>query len=279
MRHLPFFAYAVRLLSMLQPWLLATYSVTRGTWFNEYLTKRSHVFLEKQVKDPALRELLRPDFKYFCKRPLFLDNFYPALCRPNCTVVREHLTRYTENGIVSSDRQTEEAYTRDFDIIIFATGFNLAQYLQHETVIGLKGLNLQDQWRYAPAAIYGLASTNFPNFFYVNGPNANTFSSIHHEMNEVLAGYTCKMINEINKRNRREKRFAVMPSETFEEEWNRQLQDNIGHIVTQDPSCNSYQKTVGGSNTIIHHMHIWALWWRLRSINWKEWTVLGKTQK
>lgn len=277
MRHIPYFAYIMRVLAMLQLWFLGRYMVTQGSFGNEYLTRKSHEFLEEQIKDPKLRELLRPDFPYFCKRPLFLDDFYPALAKKNCHVVRENLVCYTETGIVSSNRETGDQCTRNFDIIIFATGFNLAQYLQHETVTGHKGINLQDQWKYAPSGIYGLATANFPNFFYVNGPNANTFSSVHHEMNEVLAGYLCRLMVEIKKRNNATNRFAIMPNMKFEEDWNQSLQANISHVVTQDPACNSYQKTAGGRNTIIHHLHIWSLWWRLRWINWDEWDLLERS--
>lgn len=259
---------------MLQMWFLGIYMVTQNSYLNELLTRKSHEFLESQVQDPQLRELLRPDFKYFCKRPLFLDNLYPALCKENCKVVRENLKQYTETGILSSNSKTRDEYSRDFDVILFATGFNLAQYLQHETVTGHKGADLQTQWQTAPSGIYGLATANFPNFFYVNGPNANTFSSIHHEMNEVLADYLCRLLAQIKQRSAGASKVAIMPTLQFEQDWNSQLQQKISHIVVQDPACNSYQKTAGGKNTIIHHLHIWQLWWRLRTINWSEWTVL-----
>jgi len=262
---------------MMQQWLFGIYLVTEGSYLNKRYTQRAHEFLEEQVKDPKLRELLRPDFSFFCKRPLFLDTLYPSLAKPNCTVVREKLKHYTEHGIVSTDRETHE-YDREFDVIIFATGFNLAQYLQHETVIGHKGVNLQEQWKDHPAAIYGLATSNFPNFFYCNGPNANTFSSIHHEMNEVSAEYLSRLLKEIFMRNK-DRKFAVMPNPDFEKSYNQEIQNNIGHIVTQNPACNSYYNDSTGHNTIIHHRHIWQLWWRLRSINWKEWDTIEKFGK
>jgi hypothetical protein len=91
-----------------------------------------------------------------CKRPLILSTLHPALARPNCTVVREKLIRYTENSIVSVNN-TDEKQRREFDVIILGTCFNVAQYLEHETVIGKDRINLQDQWVEHPEALYGVA--------------------------------------------------------------------------------------------------------------------------
>ena len=43
--------------------------------------------LERQVADPALRELLRPAYRLGCKRILISNRYYPALTRPNVTLV------------------------------------------------------------------------------------------------------------------------------------------------------------------------------------------------
>lgn len=256
---------------MLQQWIFGYSVVTQGSYLNKVFTNRAHAFLEEQVKDEKLRAFLRPDYDFFCKRPLFLDNFYSSLIKPNCTVVKESLTTFTETGIASIDRETGEELRREFDVIIFATGFNLAQYLQHEIIIGKGGVDLQRQWEAHPSAIYGVATTNFPNFFYCNGPNANTYSSVHHEMNEVASDYTSRIVKEIFARSTHGTKFGVMPNAEFEQSYNYEIQKNIGFLVSQNASCNSYHNNSEGHNSIVHHRNIWNLWWRLRSIDWREW--------
>jgi cation diffusion facilitator CzcD-associated flavoprotein CzcO len=90
-----------------------------------------------------------------CKRPLILSTLYPALSKPNCTVVREKLITYTPTGILSLNESGKEL-TREFDVIILGTGFNVAQYLEHINVVGRDGVILQDQWREHPEALYGV---------------------------------------------------------------------------------------------------------------------------
>ncbi len=41
------------------------------------------------VRDPALREKLRPQHPYGCKRPLLSNDYYPAFNRPNLELVTE----------------------------------------------------------------------------------------------------------------------------------------------------------------------------------------------
>ncbi|KIW81112.1 hypothetical protein Z517_04135 [Fonsecaea pedrosoi CBS 271.37] len=273
MRNLPFFASTVRNAAFVQQWLLGQSVVTRGSYLNKTLTKKAHAFLEEQVQDKALRELLRPDYEFFCKRPLFLDDFYSALTRPHCTVVRESLDQFVPDGIISTDKATGVKHERSFDVIVFATGFNLAQYLQHETIIGRGGVNLQEQWKAHPSAIYGVATANFPNFFFCNGPNANTYSSFHHEMNEVASDYTSRIVKEIFQRSHHGTKFAVMPNAEFEQSYNDEIQNNLGHLVSQNSACNSYHNNADGHNTIVHHRNIWKLWWRLKKIDWNEWDI------
>jgi hypothetical protein len=90
-----------------------------------------------------------------CKRPLILSTLYPALCKPNCTTVREILIKYTSTGILSLDESGKE-WTKEFGVIILGTGFNVAQYLEHINVVGRDGVILQGQWRDHPEALYGV---------------------------------------------------------------------------------------------------------------------------
>jgi len=63
MRYLPLFAITMRFIEIAKGWIFGQLLVTEGSWLNELFTKKGHDFLEQQVKDPQLRELLRPDFK------------------------------------------------------------------------------------------------------------------------------------------------------------------------------------------------------------------------
>ena len=49
---------------------------------------------------------------------LITDDFYPALMRPNVSLVTDAITRITPTGI-----DTGDGATRAFDAIVYATGF------------------------------------------------------------------------------------------------------------------------------------------------------------
>jgi len=146
---------------------------------NDRVNFVANKFMERQVKDPSLWKLLRPSAKckffllphfsmqsdirlmgawpttVMCKRPLILSTLYPALSKPNCTIVRERLIKYTSTEILSLDESGKER-TRECDVIILGTGFNVAQYLEHIKVVGRDGVILQEQWRDHPEALYGV---------------------------------------------------------------------------------------------------------------------------
>jgi len=195
--------------------------------------------------------------------------------KPNCTLARENLVRYAKTGIISTDRKTNEEYRRDFDVVIIGTGFNVSKFLDHEQVTGRHGIDLQEQWKEYPSSIYGVATSNFPNFFYCNGPNANTFSSTIHDINELASEFISRCAKEIFRRERRGVKLAMMPEPNFEQVYNKEIQYKLRNVVMQNPKCgNSTVKDEHNHNTVLHHRHILLLRWRLRTINWKEWITL-----
>ena len=73
--------------------------------------------LKSQVTDPALRARLTPDYTIGCKRILLSSDYYPALQRPNVSLVTDDITGITETGVSTADGTEHPA-----DVIIYATG-------------------------------------------------------------------------------------------------------------------------------------------------------------
>lgn len=55
--------------------------------------------MKKQVKDPALLAVVTPSYPPGCKRLVLSDDYLPALCRPNASLIPSALKRFTPNGI------------------------------------------------------------------------------------------------------------------------------------------------------------------------------------
>jgi cation diffusion facilitator CzcD-associated flavoprotein CzcO len=131
-------------------------------------TALARAHLEGQVADPALREKLWPDYPIGCKRIIISDDFYPALTRPNVSLVTDRISRIEPDGVRMADGVLHEV-----DVIVFATGFETLSFLGTLEITGRGGASLREAWRDGPEAYLGMNIAGFPNLFMLYGPNTN----------------------------------------------------------------------------------------------------------
>ncbi|MEV0464298.1 NAD(P)/FAD-dependent oxidoreductase [Nocardia tengchongensis] len=124
--------------------------------------------LEEQVSDPALRAKLTPDYPIGCKRGLFSNDYYPAMCEPNVTLETTAISEIVPEGIRTADGVLHEA-----DVIIYGTGFKGTEFLWPMKIRGRGARNLDDAWDGGAHAYLGITVPEFPNLFLVYGPNTN----------------------------------------------------------------------------------------------------------
>jgi cation diffusion facilitator CzcD-associated flavoprotein CzcO len=122
--------------------------------------------LENSVRDPALKEKLRPDHAPMCKRLIFSPDYYAAIQHPDVALVTEDIECIETAGIRTSDGKLHE-----LDIIVLATGFRADQFMRPMEVIGNNGVDLESVWALRPIAYLAISIPDFPNFFMLNGPN------------------------------------------------------------------------------------------------------------
>ncbi|GIW40718.1 MAG: putative monooxygenase [Candidatus Binatia bacterium] len=123
--------------------------------------------LENNVKDPVLREKLRPNYRAGCKRLVMSPNFYEAIQKPNARLVTEKIVRVEPAGV-----RTEDGKLHELDVLVLATGFRVDAFVRPTEVLGRGGKRLDDVWNGAPFAYMSLAVPDFPNLFFLNGPNS-----------------------------------------------------------------------------------------------------------
>ncbi|MHA6804088.1 flavin-containing monooxygenase [Salinifilum ghardaiensis] len=131
------------------------------------------------VDDPATAELLKPWYRYGCKRPTFSDEYLQAFNRPNVTLVdtadRGGVERITSNALVVGEQ------TCEVDCVIFATGFEVGRsdvLTGRLPVRGRDGVSLLESWRATGTrTLHGFCSNGFPNLFHLgplqNAPSVN----------------------------------------------------------------------------------------------------------
>jgi cation diffusion facilitator CzcD-associated flavoprotein CzcO len=132
------------------------------------------------VEDPATAEILKPYYRFLCKRPLSNDDFYPTFNRPNVKLIdvspTKGVERMTEKGFIASGVEYE------IDCMIFASGFEVTGDLDRRWGIkvleGRGGQSLYKHWADGPKTLHGIMTHGFPNQFFTGfiqgGLNAST---------------------------------------------------------------------------------------------------------
>ena len=124
--------------------------------------------LKRSVKDPALRAKLTPDYPIGCKRLLLSNDYLPTMARPDVELVTEGIRRLTPRGV-----ETVDGKSREFDVLIYGTGFAATEFLSPMTITGRGGVDLNEAWSQGASAYLGMTVPGFPNFFMLYGPNTN----------------------------------------------------------------------------------------------------------
>ena len=123
------------------------------------------------VKDPETVEKLLPtDHPFASKRALIDTNYFDTYNRENVELVdirHSPIQEITPKGIRTEDEEFE------FDIIVFATGFDaMTGTFFKMDIRGRNDLSLKDKWSEGPKTYLGLQAAGFPNMFMITGPGS-----------------------------------------------------------------------------------------------------------
>ncbi|MCS5637293.1 MAG: NAD(P)/FAD-dependent oxidoreductase [Myxococcota bacterium] len=169
--------------------------------------------LETSVRDPELRERLRPTYRAACKRLIMSPDFYEAIQHPNARLVTGQIGGIEEKGV-----RAEDGTLHELDVLIFATGFRVDQFVRPMRVEGRSGTELAEAWTKGPQAYMAITVPDFPNFFLLNGPNSpvGNFSLI--DVAELQFEYVLQLIETIRSGQCRELSASPAAMERFEAE-------------------------------------------------------------
>ena len=145
----------------------AYFPTTRGLKARAAKEKESKEYI-RAISPKTYWKSIIPTFPLGCKRRIFDPGYLASLNLPNVELVPEGIQELTETGIVSSSGIQD-----DFDIIVLATGFQVAQFLTPMHIVGSSGQALQQQWNECRGAqaYLGTHVHNFPNLAILFGPN------------------------------------------------------------------------------------------------------------
>ncbi len=195
----------------------------------------SSAFMRSQLRDPAVRRKVWPDYTFGCKRILFSSEFLPALQRPNVEVVTDRIAALTPRGV-----RTADGAEREVDCIIYATGFRTTEFMFPMEITGSGGRTLRDEWAGGPHAHLGMAVPGFPSLFVMYGPNTNTSGGSIIVYLEAQARYIRQALERV--RDRGAAAIEVRPE--VEAASDRELQLRFAGTAWLD--CNSWYRDRAG---------------------------------
>ena len=139
-----------------------------GSRKNRSMQGLAEAHLRRAVGEhPELLAKLLPDYPYYGKRPIYSDDYYDALKKPNVSLAPA-VQSLAPTGVLDGEDGFHE-----LDVLVLATGFQATSYLSTLRVQGVGGEDLHGAWSGEPAAYLGMCVPKFPNFFMLYGPNTN----------------------------------------------------------------------------------------------------------
>ncbi|TDP44310.1 flavin-containing monooxygenase [Zavarzinia compransoris] len=200
-------------------------------------------YIRKQVKDPALRAKVTPDYTIGCKRVLLSNDYYRSLTQDNVEVVITGIREITARGVV-----TDDGVEHEVDAIIYGTGFKATDMLSGFSITGIGGEDLNARWKRDGAQAYlGTTTTGFPNLYFLMGPNTGLGhssmvymieSQIHYVM-EALKLMQAKGYNHLD----------VKPE--VQAAFNRKLTGKLDGTVWNNGGCLSWYRDEQGRNVTL----------------------------
>lgn len=219
--------------------------------------------LDKQVADPALRAALTPDYVLGCKRLLISSDYFPALQKPNATLVSDPIARIEPDAVV-----TRNGSRYPVDAIVYGTGYDAQNALRHIDIRGAGGVTLQSAWdAHGMSAYLGTTVSGFPNLFLITGPNSGGGHNSQIFMIEAQAQYIARAIRATDRRGARTIEVAASAQRRFDDDMTRRMADS----VWKRGGCQSWfldKKT--GRNTLLWPSYSTHFWWLTRRLKKRD---------
>ena len=204
--------------------------------------------INAQISDPRLRELVTPEYLLGCKRIVPSNAWYPALQKPHVTLVPHALREVREHSVVGAD-----GVERDVDVIIFATGYHVADIPFADHIRGRDGRLMSEMWSGSPRAYLGTSVPGFPNFFLFLGPNTGLGHSSMILMIEAQIEHIVAAIRTLDVADA----ATIEVDQQVHDAYNRRIDQKLATTVWEVGGCTSFYRDANGRNASIYPDWTW----------------------
>jgi cation diffusion facilitator CzcD-associated flavoprotein CzcO len=218
----------------------------------------SEAHLRRQVKDPATRAKLLPEYEFGCKRPAISNDYWRSFNRDNVELVTTPIRRVHQDAIETADGEV-----RRIDTLVLATGFKFFEYdsVPGYPLRGEDGVDLREWWlRHRFQAYEGITVPGFPNLFLIPGPHfATSWSWL------VMAESQTRHAQRVITHARRNDATYASVRRDAHDRFFAEVQRQHRKGLFLDPSCggsNSYYLDRNGEPSIVRPQSSMTARWR-----------------
>ncbi|KAH6661828.1 hypothetical protein B0J14DRAFT_622108 [Halenospora varia] len=203
-----------------------------GTPEHEFFSQQPRQIMTDRLNGNAeMAEKLIPSWSFGCRRLSPGDGYLEALQKKNVTPVFSAAAEITADGIVDAEGKHHQV-----DAIICATGFDVS-FAKQWPVNGRNGKLLQEEWAEDPQSYFSVCARNFPNFFFILGPNSPVGNGSLIPQMEWAGMYAVKWADKIA----RENIHSIDPKQEAVDDFNVYTQEYLKRTVYTS-HCRSWYK-------------------------------------
>ena len=188
----------------------------------------------ERIPDPVKRDILaplEPPHAFAGKRISLEQDFYEQMSKDHVTIIdlrANPVSHVVSEGIVTSDNTLHE-----FDIIAIATGFDsFTGGLKDVNPVGLNDLALCDKWKDGTYTAFGITVADFPNFFFLYGPQAPTAYANGPSITEPQGDWVVDVMKRMRSMGKTRINATVEKEREWKEEVNRLHKGTLRDTVT-----------------------------------------------
>lgn len=193
----------------------------------------------KLANSPDLLAKLTPDYPVFSKRIVLDDGWIDIFLRDNVTLETSPIDHVTRDSIVTKDGTEHKV-----DVIVMATGFNVAQMLGTLKVLGRGGRNLGEEWGPdEPRAYLGVTIPGYPNFFMTVGPNsAPNHAAGQNLVSEAQVHYIIECLDMVTAKQAK----TIEATPEAYSAFNAKIDQRMTQMIWSHPKARSYYRNRKG---------------------------------
>ncbi|KAE9390889.1 FAD dependent oxidoreductase [Gymnopus androsaceus JB14] len=173
--------------------------------------------IRARLHNPVMREKLAPmvaPYPFGTKRPVMEGSYYEVFNQPNVDLVdasEARIQEITPKGVLTTD-----GIEHELDILVIACGFDsVTGGITQIDIRGVDGTSIKEKWANGVYTNLGMTTANFPNMFFLYGPQAPTALSNGPTCIEIQADWITRCITYMSDK----KLTRIEATREAEEEW------------------------------------------------------------